>query len=113
MWNPFKAKNGKHEEEIKESKEPTPLVKRLQEPDTTDLHAQEVLEKSADACMQSTIMDADALIQLRKAKARTDTIRRKVKKNQSTILQSEGDETVQERALRELAELEERERAEA
>ena len=119
MWNPF-ARKKKDEDEKKDEKDKTkPLVERLKDKDSTDLRAEEVLKKSAEACEVSGILDKEAVEKFKAAKQRTDTMRRRVKKNQeniSSVLVGDEKETVQERALRELKELEEREareRAEA
>ena len=99
-----------------EKDKPTPLVERLQQPpDSTDLRAQEALEKSADACTTSQILDDKAMEQLKAARKRTDTQHRKVKANHeqiSSVLEGDEEETAAERGLRELEE-EERRRARA
>jgi hypothetical protein len=85
MWNPFRAKkNGKHEDDEEED-EAKPLVKRLQEPDTSDLRAQEVLEASEEACQTSQVLDEKALEKLKLAKKKTETARKRVKLHQEHI----------------------------
>jgi 3-keto-L-gulonate-6-phosphate decarboxylase len=107
MW-PF----AKKEEKKKDAKAQT---KRPKELDSTDLEAKRALKRSADACTMSGILDDEAMQKLQEARKRTDTMRRKVKANKdhiSDVLTGDKNETVQERALRELEEQEAREERE-
>lgn len=123
MWNPFRSKTKdedpkkkKKDDDAQDAKNDTPLVQRLKdpEPDASDKRAQEALEKSEDACTKSTIIDAEALLRLKNARAEAETQRKKVVRNAehiSSVLTGEDGETAQERAIRELEEEEARQRA--
>ena len=83
MFWPFKSKtskNGKHTE-------PTPLVEQLQDPESEAVtkRAEETLAASADACQTSQILDDEAMARLKKARANTDTARRKQKQEHEKI----------------------------